>query len=193
MSDKQAILMTRSMERVLREKKLSLEVVLDYPTMSRMFSPNDLAALLALQSHEAVKTLHGNDCYALLDKWNISCKQEQLVELDSMIIPLSRSTAVAASLVDQLQLPTGVELSKEACPVQVFDMASSVFVIVVDSGIKNYLMVMSNEMAVARVIMKILFLYVPLHVLAKRSDRMKRWLRLISVQSVLRPPQPVFV
>lgn len=193
MTDKFAILMTRSMERVIREKKLSLETVLDYPAMSQLFSPNDLAVLVALQSHEGVKHLHADSRFALLDKWVASCKQGQSVELDSTIVPLSRSTTVLACLDDQIELPVGTELDKEASPVQVYDLATDVFIIVVDTGVRQYLMQSQNEMAVARVVMKVLMLYQPLHVVAKRSERFKRWLRLIATQSVLRPPQPVIV
>lgn len=192
MTEKHAIIVTSAMERALREKKLSLESLIDYPLMSQHFSPNDLAAFLALQTHPSVKTLWADSKFALIEKWSRSANQEQFTELDSTLLPLSQSSAVQAYLNEQLNAPQGQEPDREACPVQVFDLASETFAISVEPGVKEYLTQSYNEIAVVRVIMKVLLQYIPLHLLACQPGVFQRWIRLTAIQSVLRPPQAVY-
>ena len=190
MTDKYSIIMTRSMERVLREKKLPLETALDFPQMYKLFSSNDLAAFVALQTMEELRSLHDAQGCALETIWSNNFRNT-FPELSATILPMSHNPALVVTLREQLSVAPGAELDKDAAYVQIFDTAREAFFIVVDNGAVDYMRHDVNAIAVTRAIMKVLLNYMPLAVLARGNKMFKRWIRLAAVNNVLRPPQPV--
>lgn len=195
MTEKHSIIMTRSMERVLREKKLPLETALDFPQMYKLFSPNDLAAFVSLQVIDDTRVLHDNSDISNLSTslerlWTNNYKLE-FPELVNTVRPMSYAPTVLQTLRDQLTLPQGCEVDKDANPIQIYDTAKDVFFIVIDTGYKEYMSYGVNEIAVVRAIMTVLMNYTPLNILAQSHKVFKRWIRLAAVNNVLRPPQPV--
>lgn len=184
-----AIILTQSVVRVLKNKRLSLEVVTDYSQMRALFSQNDLAAILALQTSALTQSIHDSFYYALVDKWRSSAK-EHVQELDSVLLPLSQSELVANYLREQLSLPEGKDLDPAASPVQVVDLNGSGIAVVLDVGAIQYLADGANKYTVVRAVMQVFLKYMPLDKLASQ-EWFRRLVHLSAVYSTLRPPQPV--
>lgn len=189
MTSQHAIVLTQSAARVIKAKRLPLEVVTDYSKMREMFSQNDLAAILALQSHELVSSIRDYVSYALVEKWKSSAP-EHVQELDSVLFPLSQSDLVTNYLLEQLSLPQGVELDPAATPVQVVDLNDSGIAVILDRGAIQYLAIGSNKYTVVRAVVQVMLKYATVDQLATQGW-FRQLVHLTAVYSPLRPPQPV--
>ncbi len=189
MTSQHAIVLTQSVARVIKDKRLALEAVTDYSKMREIFSQNDLAALLALQTHEMVSAVRDDVSYALAEKWKCSAC-EHVQELDSVLFPLSQSALVTNYLLEQLSLPQGVELEPNATPVQVVDLNGSGIAVILDRGSVQYLAAGANKYTVVRAVVQVMLKYTAVEQLASR-DWFRRLVHLTAVYSPLRPPQPV--
>lgn len=189
MTPQHAIVLTQAATRVLKDKRLALEAVTDYCKMREIFSQNDLAALLALQTHELAAAVRDDVSYALAEKWRSSAA-EHVQELDSVLLPLSQSDLVNNYLRDQLSLPEGEDLDPTAAPVQVVDLNGSGIAVLLDRGAVQYLTIGANQYTVVRAVVQVMLKYTPVEQLAIR-EWFRRFVRLTAVHSPLRPPQPV--
>jgi len=153
-------------EAAMNRNSCSLTNVLDYSEIRKILSLEDMSGLLALQEIKDVTRDESESNRTLLNIWNESAEGTHKTELDSVVIPMSRSNELKQELLIRLSNDSNcyetVQSASQASTVtyyKVVDLGRVTSAMVVYKGFPDFVKDPENEYNVVVDQLKVFYVY----------------------------------
>lgn len=175
----------------VKQRGLPIESITQWGTISKLYSPSDMAAFLACQRYPLLQQLNPAADYALFDIWS-QRSQAPLKALDAtleMAQQMSGSQAAQRFVEESLS----GEPEGDACPVEIVSVGDDVTGVILLKGALTHLKDFNNHMPILKLILRDKMLGNKLSQVVQ-SDRMffENLVRHAARSGGYRPPTPVF-
>ena len=155
---------------------------MNYGTVSKLMSKEDLGGLLCLQHLEDIEVLRNTYDGYLLSSWEktIGCNK---VELGSTVIPLSHSEEIKNQVLSRLALRTKTDEFSEKQPVfRIVDIERNVLAVVMHEGFLDSLKDDAGKLTLIEELLKLFYVYCKYEEAAKTS-LFSTYVKLLSFES----------
>lgn len=159
MKQKHLIMIPFWIEKALKRNNLSLTESLNYSKLLGLLSLSDLSAFLNFQNCDSYSIITGKN-NALLSSWEQSCQNDERVELDSTVVPLSCEEQAAAYVRESFQVSTNTH---DLAPYRVVDLDREHYGVIVYPGFSEYILTTSNKVTYIESILELLYKYFEIH------------------------------
>lgn len=153
-------------ESAIKRNGLNLEICLDYGQLRSILSLEDMSGLLALQDIKAVTRDESVLSRTLLNSWAESAKGTHETELNTSIIPLSRSTELKEEIFKRLSEETNQPsiwnsgtADLTSTYFKVVELGRSGAAQVLYPGYPNFISNPENEYAVVKTQLQLFYVY----------------------------------
>lgn len=159
MKQKHLILVPFWIEKVLKRSNLSLTESLNYSKLLGLLSLSDLSAFLKFQNCDNYSITSGENI-ALLSSWERSCQNDERVELDSTVVPLSCEEEATAYIKESF---LANQSAKDTVPFKVVDLDREHYGVVIYPGFTEYILTNSNKVTFIEALLELLYKYFEIH------------------------------